>query len=268
MTFAKLLQIDSKYPKGSQKVVFFALTIEHCCPDAPLSRIPHEVPYVRHFSWRRTPLRDPTNPKDSFQTLRQTMTDEKSLYLGFDLSTQQLKGIAITSDLRVAYEAVFDFDADATRYGIKKGVLTNEAEREVYAPVMMWLYAIDTILQTLLDKGIDYKRVRGVSGAGQQHGSVYWSQDGEHALQNLHEGKSLEAQLHHAFSYPYSPNWQDASTSSQCELFDQHLGDELQLAIHTGSKAHHVRNPYTSGPQNDAPLSVGRGYLARRVIEK
>lgn len=196
------------------------------------------------------------------------MTDEDSLYLGFDLSTQQLKGIAISSNLKVAYEAVFDFDADAIRYGIKKGVLTNEAEREVYAPVMMWLYAIDMILQRLHDKGIDYRRVRGVSGAGQQHGSVYWSRDGEHALQNLHEGKSLEAQLHHAFSYPYSPNWQDASTSSQCELFDQHLGDELQLAIHTGSKAHHVRIPCTSGPHNVAPFSFGCGYLARRDIEK
>ena len=195
------------------------------------------------------------------------MKDENALYLGFDLSTQQLKGIAITSNLKVAYEAVFDFDADATRYGIKKGVLTNEAEREVYAPVMMWLYAIDMILQRLHDKGIDYKQVRGVSGAGQQHGSVYWSQDGEHALQNLHEGKSLEAQLYHAFSYPYSPNWQDASTSSQCELFDQHLGDELQLAIHTGSKAHHVSHPCSSSPQNDAPF-VGCGYSARRDIEK
>ena len=169
------------------------------------------------------------------------MTDERPLYLGFDLSTQQLKGIAITSDLKVAYEAIVDFDADATGYGTKKGVLTNEAEREVYAPVTMWLHGIDTILQKLQDKGIDFGRVRGICGAGQQHGSVYWSQDGEHALQNLHKGKPLEGQLHHAFSYPYSPNWQDASTQSQCDSFDRHLGDELQLAIHTGSKAHHVR---------------------------
>ena len=170
------------------------------------------------------------------------MTDESSLYLGFDLSTQQLKSIAITSDLKVAYEAVFDFDADATRYGTKKGVLANETEREVFAPVLMWLDAIDVILQRLHDKGLDYKRVRGVSGAGQQHGSVYWSRDGEHALENLHGGKPLEAQLRNAFSYPYSPNWQDASTSCQCESFDRHLENDIRLAIHTGSKAHHVRN--------------------------
>ncbi len=94
------------------------------------------------------------------------MTDESPLYLGFDLSTQQLKGIAITSDLKVAHEAVFDFDADAIGYGTKKGVLTNEVEREVYAPVMMWLRGVDVILQRLQDKGIDFGRIRGISGAG------------------------------------------------------------------------------------------------------
>ena len=61
------------------------------------------------------------------------------LYLGFDLSTHQLKGIAVTSDLKVAHSAVFDFDADATGFEIQKGVLTNDAEREVFAPVTTWL---------------------------------------------------------------------------------------------------------------------------------
>lgn len=47
-------------------------------------------------------------------------------------------------------------------------MLTNEAEREVFAPVAMWLQAIDSVLQRLQDKGIDFGRVRGMSGAGQQ----------------------------------------------------------------------------------------------------
>ena len=63
---------------------------------------------------------------------------------------------------------MFDFDADATGFDIKKGVLTNEAEREVYAPVAMWLQAIDAVLRELQTKGMDFDRVRGISGAGQQ----------------------------------------------------------------------------------------------------
>ena len=169
-----------------------------------------------------------------------SMADSGPLYLGFDLSTQQLKGIAVTSDLKVSFEAVFDFDADATGFDINKGVTTNEAEREVFAPVAMWLQAIDTVLHRLQDQGIDFGRVMGLSGAGQQHGSVYWNKEGEHALRNLEKDKTLQSQLDHAFSYPYSPNWQDASTQEQCDIFDRHLGDEAQLAINTGSKAHHV----------------------------
>ena len=163
------------------------------------------------------------------------------LYLGFDLSTQQLKGIAVGSDLKVVHSAIFDFDKDAKGFpNIKKGVLTNEAEREVFAPVAMWLQAIDTVLQRLHETGIDFARVAGISGAGQQHGSVYWSLDGPSLLRDLDEDHTLEKQLESAFSYPFSPNWQDASTQEQCDMFDQCLGNATELALNTGSKAHHV----------------------------
>ena len=163
------------------------------------------------------------------------------LYLGFDLSTQQLKGIAVGSDLKVVHSALFDFDKDAKGFpNIRKGVLTNEAEREVFAPVAMWLQAIDTVLQRLHDTGIDFGRVAGISGAGQQHGSVYWSMNGSKSLQTLNSTQTLQEQLGDAFSYPFSPNWQDASTQEQCDCFDKCLGDETELALNTGSKAHHV----------------------------
>ena len=162
------------------------------------------------------------------------------LYLGFDLSTQQLKALAVTSDLKVVYEAQFDFDVDSKGFDVEKGVQTNEEECEVFAPVALWLHALDGVLQRLSDQGIDFSRVRGISGAGQQHGSVYWSREGEKALQSLDKNKSLEEQLEQAFSYPFSPNWQDASTQKECDAFDEYLGGPDQLALITGSKAHHV----------------------------
>lgn len=169
------------------------------------------------------------------------MAQHDPLYLGFDLSTQQLKCLAVTSDLKVAYEAKFDFDADSVGFEVHKGVLTDEKEHEVFAPVALWLQALDGVLHILAGKGIDFSRVKGISGAGQQHGSVYWNEAGEIALQNLNKTKSLQEQLGHAFSYPYSPNWQDSSTQEECDAFDVHLGSPEQLAFVTGSKAHHVR---------------------------
>jgi xylulokinase len=106
------------------------------------------------------------------------MASDTPLYLGFDLSTQQLKALAVTSDLNVVYEAKFDFDADSTYSDVEKGVITNNEEHEVYAPVSMWLQAIDAVLQRLKYKELDFSRIRGISGAGQQHGSIYWSEQG------------------------------------------------------------------------------------------
>lgn len=171
------------------------------------------------------------------------MASDSPLYIGFDLSTQQLKGLVVNSDLKVVHAAKFDFDADSKGFPIKKGVLNNEAEHEVFAPVALWLQALDGVLETLRKQGLDFRRVKGISGAGQQHGSVYWGQNAESLLRNLDSSKSLEEQLEGAFSHPYSPNWQDSSTQNECDEFDAALGDRKHLAQATGSKAHHVRSP-------------------------
>lgn len=169
-----------------------------------------------------------------------TMASDTPLYIGFDLSTQQLKGLVVNSDLKVVHVAKFDFDADSHGFPIKKGVLNNEAEHEVFAPVALWLQALDGVLETLRKQGLDFSRVKGISGAGQQHGSVYWGQNAESLLHNLDSSKALEAQLESAFSHPYSPNWQDSSTQNECDEFDAALGSPEELAQATGSKAHHV----------------------------
>lgn len=149
--------------------------------------------------------------------------------------------IVINSDLKVQYEAKVDFDADLSKYGIKKGVHVNESESEVYAPVAMWLEAVDLVLQRLKEKKVPFNRIKGISGAGQQHGSVYWNHVGEELLASLKPDETLVDQLStKAFAHPYSPNWQDASTQKECDKFDQCLGSPEKLAEVTGSKAHHV----------------------------
>jgi xylulokinase len=104
------------------------------------------------------------------------------LYIGFDLSTQQLKALVATSELKVVQVAKFDFDTDSCGFAIKNGVITNEVEHEIFAPVSMWIQALDGVLRMLKDQGLDFSHVKGVSGAGQQHGSVYWSLDAEARL--------------------------------------------------------------------------------------
>lgn len=69
----------------------------------------------------------------------------------------------------------------------------------------------------------------------------YWTSHAEGILESLREDKSLVEQLSpSAFSHPNSPNWQDHSTSKECEMFENAAGGEDELAEMTGSKAHHV----------------------------
>lgn len=148
------------------------------------------------------------------------------------------------SDLKLIHEAKVDFDADLSKYGIEKGVLTNSQEGEVFAPVALFLEAIDLVLSRLKEQGADFSKVQGISGAGMQHGTVFWSKEAEGLLGGLDGGKTLVEQLTEegksAFSHPFSPNWQDASTQKQCEGFDVALGKPDDLADATGSSAHHV----------------------------
>lgn len=158
-------------------------------------------------------------------------------------------GLVIDKDLTLKYESSVSFDADLGHYGIHKGVLTNPDEGEIYAPNGMWLEAIELVLNRLRDAGCDFSHVQGLSGAGMQHGTVFWSSQAEKLLSSLDPSRSLVEQLEPsdqvndrrgAFSHPHSPNWQDASTQEQCDAFDKELGSPEILADTTGSKAHHV----------------------------
>lgn len=160
----------------------------------------------------------------------------------------------VASNLKLVYSATVDFDADLSHHGITKGVLTNPAEHEIFAPVAMWLEALDLVLTRLQKDGLDFGRVKGVSGAGMQHGTVFWGPKAEEVLGHMDGSKGLAEQLvgrdesgnwkdgadHGVFAHGNSPNWQDASTQKQCEEFDKCLGSPEKLAEVTGSKAHHV----------------------------
>ncbi|KAK1831707.1 putative D-xylulose kinase A [Podospora conica] len=168
------------------------------------------------------------------------MADNGPLYLGFDLSTQQLKAVVIQSDLTIVSDAKVDFDGDfGSKYGITKGVLQNPDEGEVFAPVAMWLESLDLVLQRLKENNTPLDRIRGISGSCQQHGSVYWGREAESLLGGLKADKPLVDQLTGAFSHPYAPNWQDHSTQAECDQYDAQLETAERLAQVTGSAAHH-----------------------------
>lgn len=172
-----------------------------------------------------------------------TANSGQDLFLGLDLSTQQLKVIVTDSSLKHLETFNVEFDQQfGEKYSIKKGVLSDDKSGEIVSPVNMWLESIDFVFSEMKRKKFPFDRVCGISGSCQQHGSVYWSKDGVSNLTKLNvKSGELVDQLtsNESFTFPNSPNWQDHSTGKEIEVFELIAGDSGKLAELTGSRAHY-----------------------------
>ena len=89
------------------------------------------------------------------------------LFLGLDLSTQQLKAILLSKDSTIVHETSVHFDRDLPRYGTVNGAIRGPDSGEVTSPVEMWLEAIDLLFQRLKTDQVDFAAISAISGAAQ-----------------------------------------------------------------------------------------------------
>lgn len=167
-----------------------------------------------------------------------TMTVQDKYFLGFDLSTQQLKCLAINQSLKLVSSQIVDFDRDLPHYKTHKGVYVNGSV--VDCPVAMWVEALDLVFQKFKDASFDLSKVVAISGSCQQHGSVYWSDDAGKLLGQLDSarGSLVDQLVPDAFSRATAPNWQDHSTAEECKELEAITGGPQGMANVTGSRAH------------------------------
>ncbi|KAI9307711.1 hypothetical protein BJ944DRAFT_157503 [Cunninghamella echinulata] len=157
-------------------------------------------------------------------------------YLGIDLSTQQLKCTVINESHAIVYENCVNFERDLPEFNTKNGAISH-GNNVFTSPPLLWVKALD-ILLSRLKKTPYVSKIVAISGAAQQHGSVYWSQKGADKIKQLDASKTLHDQLEGAFSISQSPIWQDSSTTKQCEELEDFVGGPEKLAQLTGSKAY------------------------------
>lgn len=96
-------------------------------------------------------------------------------------------------------------------------------------------------MKRVKNAGVDLSAIVGISGAGQQHGSVYWSKEAEKALGAMDPKRSLADPGHlapRAFALPNAPIWQDSSTTKDCRDLEAAVGGPQVLADLTGSRAY------------------------------
>ncbi|XP_039699223.1 xylulose kinase isoform X3 [Pteropus medius] len=158
--------------------------------------------------------------------------------LGWDFSTQQVKVVAVDAELNVFYEDSVHFDTDLPEFGTQGGVHVHEGGLAVTSPVLMWVQALDIILEKMKASGFGFSQVLALSGAGQQHGSVYWKVGASQVLKGLSPDLPLHEQLQACFSISNCPVWMDSSTTAQCRQLEAAVGGAQALSCLTGSRAY------------------------------
>ena len=159
------------------------------------------------------------------------------MYLGLDLSTQGLKALCIDSKLQVVFEESVQFDVDLKEYGTTGGALKDSDGLTVTAPSLMFVAAFDKLLLSLKAKGLPLNEIKCISGAGQQHGGVFWAQGADNLLSSIDSKTPLTEQLAKVFSLANGPIWMDSSTGAECAHIEQVLGGPQKVADISGSRA-------------------------------
>ena len=159
-----------------------------------------------------------------------------SLFLGLDSSTQGLKAeiIDIAAGTIRCSESV-NFGKDLPEYNCPNGYLENSNTFIKHADPLMWAAALDMVFSRLQNQNAPLAEIEGISGSGQQHGSVYLNNEFTEIIAELDPEKNLPEQLAPALSRKTSPIWMDSATSEECRELQEVFKARMQED--TGSPA-------------------------------
>ncbi|MFP4069277.1 MAG: xylulokinase [Opitutales bacterium] len=167
------------------------------------------------------------------------------LTLGIDASTQSCSALVIDTEAgRIVAEASVNFGQRLPQYHAPSGFIPDGKDGEVHSDPLMWLDALELLLEELAAK-CDLSKIAAVSGAGQQHGSVYLNQSWFDAVRTLSASRSLAEQLGPCFTRGTSPIWMDTSTTAECREIAEALGGDEAVCAKSGS----VATERFTGPQ-------------------
>ena len=172
------------------------------------------------------------------RTITRRDPDASFFFLGLDLSTQGLKAMLIDDAGLVAAETAVQFDADLPEFKTRGGVQRRADGLTVTAPPLMWVAALDLLLERMQKEKLPLARVAAISGSGQQHGSVYLRRGARAQLGTLDSRRTLREQLRDVFAFDAAPVWMDSSTGRQCRERDAALGGAQAVAELTGSRSY------------------------------
>ena len=199
-----------------------------------------------------------------------------SFFLGLDSSTQGLKAEIIDIDAgTVVYSESVNFGKDLPEYHSPNGYLENPDPLIKHADPLIWAAALDLLFNRLQKQNAPLDKIAGVSGSGQQHGSVYLNAEFPEIIAQLDPGKTLAEQLAPALARKSSPIWMDRATSEECRELQEKFGKRLQLdtgspAIErfTGPQIRKFMKEDKSGYANTAHIHLVSSFMASILAGK
>jgi xylulokinase len=157
-------------------------------------------------------------------------------FLGLDSSTQSLTALIADTKSGEVRDHSVGFGKRLPQYNSPNGFLPDEDPRVKHSDPLMWVAALDLLLTEMRAAGVDFGAIDGISGAGQQHGSVYLATPLDEAGK-WSTGTPLADQVRPLLSRATAPIWMDSSTSAECaEIAAAAGGDDRMVAL-TGSRA-------------------------------
>jgi xylulokinase len=131
----------------------------------------------------------------------------EQLFLGLDLSTQQLKAIIISGGSTLIHECAVHFDKDLPQYKTISGAVLGPGSGEVTSPVAMWLDAIDLLMERMKQAGVDLRSISAISGAGQVRPMTQLTTPHAHLLSNMGQstGRRMQKPCYHLLTPPNQP---------------------------------------------------------------
>jgi xylulokinase len=167
-----------------------------------------------------------------------------ALFLGLDSSTQSLSALVVDTDAgRVVLDRSLSYGTALPEYRSPHGFLEHPDPAVKHSDPLMWVDALDRLLGDIRASGFDLGSIAGVSGAGQQHGSVYLKSPLRET--RLASKRSLPEQLRPLLSRATSPIWMDSSTAADCAAIAEAVGGDPTVTRISGSRA----TPRFTGPQ-------------------
>ena len=159
--------------------------------------------------------------------------------LALDCSTQSFKLLVINESRRVEKEIIVTYDTDLPYYNTVNGVIRHNTNgfEHISTPSLLFVEALELALVRLKDTGFNLASVKGISGSGQQHGSVWWKTHSSSLLKQMNDennNQTLVEIFSVAFSLPMSPIWMDSSTTIECQEITKSENFFLSDAIYKG----------------------------------